>query len=64
MATIKQIFEEVKVEYKKVKWPSKDDAVNTTLLVTALSLGISIYIGVFDLLFSEVISKLASVFGG
>lgn len=64
MATIKQIFEEVKTEYNKVKWPSREEAINVTMLVTALSVGISIYVGLFDMLFSKALSFASSVFGG
>lgn len=64
MANVKQIFEEVKIECKKVKWPKKEEAINVTLLVTALSLAISIYIGAFDLLFRKLVSNLAAIFGG
>jgi preprotein translocase subunit SecE len=64
MASIKQIFEEVKIEYKKVKWPSREEGINVTLLVTFLSLVISVYVGVFDVLFLKLISNLASIFGG
>jgi preprotein translocase subunit SecE len=57
-------LEEIKGEYKKVSWPNKQEVVNATLLVAALSVALSIYLGLFDLLFSKFLDLVVAFFGG
>jgi preprotein translocase subunit SecE len=57
-------LEEIKGEYKKVSWPNKQEVVNATLLVAALSVVLSIYLGLFDLLFSKFLDLVVAFFGG
>mgnify|MGYP002374661252 CR=1 FL=1 len=37
MASVKQIFSEVKTEFKKVKWPGKDESINSIEELCCLS---------------------------
>lgn len=64
MASVKQIFGEVKTEFKKVKWPNKNEAINVTILVVALSVGVGIYSGLFDYFFATLVNRLAAIIGG
>lgn len=52
------------MEYSKVQWPKKEEIVNSTLWVIAMSLIMSIYLGVFDLIASKGLKMLVSLFGG
>ncbi|MDO5788929.1 MAG: preprotein translocase subunit SecE [Fusobacterium sp.] len=52
------------MEYSKVQWPSKEEVKNSTLWVIAMSLILSIYLGVFDLIASRLLKILVSLFGG
>ena len=58
------LFQGIKTEYSKVQWPNKKEVKNSTLWVIAMSLILSIYLGVFDLIASRLLKILVSLFGG
>ena len=58
------LFQGIKMEYSKVQWPKKEETVNSTLWVIVMSLVLSIYLGVFDLIASRLLKVLVSLFGG
>ena len=51
-------IKDTKVEMKKVNWLSRKDTINFTIIVIAVSLVVSGILGVFDAIFTRVISKL------
>ncbi len=54
---IKKWFRGVRLELKKVTWPTKKEMVNSTLVVISISLLLAIFIGAFDTIFGEVFIK-------
>ena len=52
------------MEYSKGQWPKEEDIVNSTLWVIVMSLVLSVYLGVFDLIASRLLKVLVSLFGG
>jgi len=48
-------------EMKKVTWPTKKETTNYTVLVIALSLGVALFLWLFDLVFNfgleQIINK-------
>ena len=58
------LLQNVKTEYKKVVWPNKDETVKSTLLVAAMSVAVSIYVGAFDVIASRILSMMGTFFGG
>jgi len=58
------LLQNVKAEYKKVVWPNKDEAVKSTLLVAAMSVAVSVYVGAFDVVASKILSMMGTFFGG
>ncbi len=50
-----QYLKEVKIETKKVTFPSRKDTIATTTVVIAVVLIIGAYLGLVDLLLSNVI---------
>ena len=58
------LFQGIKTEYSKVQCPNKEEVKNSTLWVIAMSLILSIYLGVFDLIASRLLKILVSLFGG
>ncbi len=46
---------EIKAEFLKIVWPSKDEVINATALVIGLSLAAGVYLGAFDYVFATVI---------
>jgi len=49
---IKNYFKEVKVEMDKVKWPTKNQTVNYTLVVIGVSVVVAAFLGVLDYIFN------------
>ena len=49
-----QFLKETKIELKKVKWPSKDEVVRLTLIVIAVSAGVSLFISALDFIFTKL----------
>lgn len=47
----KNYFKEVRVEMAKVKWPTKNDTVNYTIVVIGVSLAVAAFLGVLDYVF-------------
>ena len=55
MATNPVVFlKEVRSELGKVIWPSKNEAIRLTSLVVGISLGVGLFIGAFDFLFTKM----------
>lgn len=53
-----QFLVEVKNELYKVTWPSRANTIRLTLIVIGISLGVGIYLGALDLLFTELLKIL------
>jgi preprotein translocase subunit SecE len=47
---------EVKAESKNIKWPTKKQVVNYTVVVIVLSILLAIYVGALDALFAKLLS--------
>ena len=61
---MKTLLQNVKTEYKKVVWPNKDEIVKSTLLVAAMSVAVSFYVGAFDVVASKILKMMGTFFGG
>ncbi|MBU4474990.1 MAG: preprotein translocase subunit SecE [Proteobacteria bacterium] len=53
-----QFLREVKIEFKKVAWPSRKEAMGTTFVVIVLVLIIALFLGLIDM----ALAKLIKVF--
>ncbi|MDD4996150.1 MAG: preprotein translocase subunit SecE [Patescibacteria group bacterium] len=42
-------------ELKKVSWPTKEQAINNTILVVGVSLGVAIFLGLIDFLLTKIL---------
>ncbi len=51
-------IKEVKLETKYIKWPTKKQVTNYTLVVVILSVILAIYIGALDAFFAKLLSKI------
>ncbi|MEN8264271.1 MAG: preprotein translocase subunit SecE [Nitrospirota bacterium] len=52
---IKGFFREVKVELKKVVFPSRDEVIGSTKVVVVLVLIIAVFLGLVDMLLSKLV---------
>jgi len=55
---IRTFLSEVKVELKKVSWPSRQDTLSSTGVVIVVTTIISFYLGFIDILLSKFIQYL------
>lgn len=51
-------FKDVRAEMKHVSWPSRRLTITYTVVVIAISLATSVYLGLLDYLFSDVIKLI------
>ncbi len=54
---IKKWFRGVRLELKKVTWPTRKEMINFTLVVISISLILAVFIGAFDTIFGQVFIK-------
>jgi preprotein translocase subunit SecE len=52
---IKEFLREVKIEIKKVVFPSKDELIGSTWVVIVVVLIISVFLGIVDLGLSKIV---------
>jgi preprotein translocase subunit SecE len=45
-------------EMKKVTWPTKKEAQNYTMLVIGISVGVAVFLGLLDFIFSYGLEKI------
>ena len=48
-------LKEVKTELTKISWPSREDSIRMTLVVLGVSLGVGLYIGGLDYVFTSIL---------
>jgi len=55
---INDYIKETQGEMKHVSWPTKKQAITFTVIIILVSLGISIYLGLFDYIFTTILQKV------
>jgi preprotein translocase subunit SecE len=55
---ITAFLKEVRLEMKKVNWPSREETIKYTLIVIGVSLAVAIYLGGLDFLLSLLLNRL------
>lgn len=54
---IVNFLKEVKIELKKVTWPTRQETVKYTLLVIGVSVAVAIFLGGLDFLFTLLLNQ-------
>jgi len=54
-ARIKKFFEEARQEFRHVNWPTRQEAARLTAIVIGLSLGLALFLGLFDYIFTNLV---------
>ena len=62
-ASASKWLHELKVELKKVQWPSKKQTINNTLIVIACVIVVGLFIWIFDFIAGGAIKGLISLLG-
>ena len=55
---IVSFLKEVRLEMKKVNWPSRQETIKYTLIVIGVCLTVAVYLGGLDFLFTNFIERL------
>ena len=50
-------FKEVKLEVRKVNWPTRKEALRYTLIVVGVSAVVAIFLGGLDFIFAQLLDK-------
>lgn len=56
-------IKESKAELAHVKWPTKKQVINYTILIIVISLFLAAYVGVLDVIFSKILGWILSTRG-
>lgn len=51
-------LKEARIELKKVEWPNRQKTVRYTLIVIGASLTVAVFLGILDLIFTDIIQKI------
>ncbi len=54
---IKHFFAESRTELRHVNWPTRREAIRLTAIVIGISLGLAVFLGAFDYLFSYLLKS-------
>lgn len=58
MEKIRQFLREAYGEMKKVAWPTREQTVQYTTLVIAISISVAIFLGILDYMFGSFIKSV------
>jgi preprotein translocase subunit SecE len=58
MEKIRQFLQEAFNEMKKVSWPTREQTIQYTTLVIAISIAVAVFLGVLDYMFGSVIKSM------
>ncbi len=54
---IATFLKEVRIEMKKVNWPTREETIRYTLIVIGVSVAVAIFLGGVDFLFTTLLNK-------
>jgi len=57
MEKVAQFLREVKHELSKVSWPTKNQTIQYTIVVVAISLATAVFLGLLDFMFEWTLNK-------
>jgi len=50
-------LKEVRLEMKKVNWPTRQETIKYTLIIIGISVAVAIFLGGLDVLFTNILEK-------
>jgi len=57
LAKIPAFLKEVRLEMKKVSWPTRQQTLRYTLIVIGVSLAVAAFLGMMDFIFNTLLTK-------
>src|SRR4051812_8155253 len=64
MPNLQQYLKDTRAELKHVAWPTRTQTAVYTILVAAISVGIALYLGFFDFLFTTGLARILQAVPG
>jgi preprotein translocase subunit SecE len=61
MAGFGQYLKETRAELKHVAWPTRTQTIVYTVIVSLISVGVALYIGLFDFVFTSSLSGMLRI---
>lgn len=55
---IRQFFNDVIAEFKRVQWPTREATIKSTSVVVCVSLAVALYLGIVDLGLSDIMQVI------
>ncbi|HVU75688.1 MAG TPA: preprotein translocase subunit SecE [Candidatus Paceibacterota bacterium] len=59
MAGPGQYLKDTRTELRHVAWPTRTQTIVYTILILAISVSIALYLGLFDFIFTQALSRVA-----
>ncbi|MBI2582842.1 preprotein translocase subunit SecE [Candidatus Azambacteria bacterium] len=53
-----QFLKEVRVELRRVNWPTREEAIRYTLIVIGVSLAVGVFLGGLDFVFATILNTI------
>ena len=60
LARVREFVREVLAEFRKVTWPSRQELVNSTVVVIAVTVVLSLFLGGVDIVLARVVEWVLS----
>ena len=57
MEKLMTFLKEVRLEVKKVNWPTREETIKLTLVVLGATLAVAVFLGGLDLVFSTILNN-------
>jgi preprotein translocase subunit SecE len=54
---IKNFLQEARQEFKRINWPTRQEATRYTMFVVIFSLGMAVFLGLLDFIFLFLLNK-------
>ena len=54
----REFFDEVLAEFRKVTWPSRQELINSTVVVIAVTVVIAFFLGGVDIVLARVVERI------
>lgn len=55
--SVKLFLDEVRLEAKKVNWPTRSETIRKTLIVLGFAIAIAVLLGTFDVFFAALLKR-------
>jgi preprotein translocase subunit SecE len=58
VARVREFAQEVLAEFRKVTWPSRQELVNSTVVVVAVTVVLAFFLGGVDIVLARVVERI------